>query len=422
MALYIHAGFHKTGTSSIQHFCAVNEERLANFGIQYPVAGRKRLGAHHTLVEELLSEKPKSYWDTIVASVKQGTTVLISSEAFGRLTKRGIQELKQIVDGIPVKLIFYIRDYASHAQSTYVQRTRQGLNLLDFDEFFPSYLRPKRLAHSAKLMNWAEAFGRENVRLRSLDPRHLDHGNLIGDFVSALGLKTASFPLEEGQERQNVSPGWKAVEILRAVLVRVARESVKQGVRDRGIVTNISDLIVGAAKEAGLDREKGRYLTLDQWEVSQSAYRKTIEELNKWLVGPKIPIPERSQFSERCFLPSIDHVPSDQLSWMVERLCRASRSTGDPAAQLVDAVASEFSRIYKRRAIRVSKVKAEVLESHKFQRLQRAVGVVQQRAEREQRRAQREQQRAERERQGAERKHRQAERSAKEVKKERCST
>src|SRR5262249_12606734 len=98
-----------------------------------------------------------------------------------------------------------------------------------------------------------------------------------------------------------------------------------------------------------------RYLTLDQWEDSQSAYRKTIEELNKWLVGPKIPIRERSEFSERGFLPSIDHVPSDQLSWMVERICRTSHSTGDPAAQLVDAVASEFSRVYKRRAIRVSK-------------------------------------------------------------------
>src|SRR5262245_58282410 len=105
---------------------------------------------------------------------------------------------------------------------------------------------------------------------------------------------------------------------------------------------------------------------------------------------------------------------SDQLSWMVERICRTSHSMGDPAAQLVDAVASEFSRVYKRRAIRVSKVKAGILESRKFQRLQRGLGIVQQRAEREQRRAQKEQQRADRERCGVEREHRQVETSGKE--------
>ena len=95
MRLLLHIGTHKTGTTSIQKFCAGNRARLRGQGLWYPdydLIGKEGHYAHHHLAHALAGlptsrgnrEEAEGFFAAIRSSLRNDETVLISAEPFWR--------------------------------------------------------------------------------------------------------------------------------------------------------------------------------------------------------------------------------------------------------------------------------------------------------------------------------------------------
>ena len=190
--LLIHIGFRKTGSSTIQHFLGLNAGRLARSGVDYPDAGR--IGwAHNGLREELQADGDLSQWRAVrdLAAAGPDRVTVVSCEGFDLLQAAQVARLAVLLAGLEVRILAYIRDPAGWAVSFYGQQTLKAGNVLDFDALFERLKGHGRLRAGERLAPWAEVFGWQALRVRSLDPRSLAGGDLLDDLLDAVGLPGA---------------------------------------------------------------------------------------------------------------------------------------------------------------------------------------------------------------------------------------
>lgn len=340
--LYIHIGFHKTGSTTIQHFCAANADILARHSLIYPKTGRNK-DAHFKLTS-MLKNKPGGNekhggWEDIVQEIlsQPSKNFLISSESFHTFDEDNIVAVRELLSGVEVGVIAYIRDPSALLPSRYAQKAKSGSYVEDFDTFFEDFSRPlvnvsEHTGLLGDLTRWAKVFDWERLRVRSLDRRILTGGDLIKDFADAIGLPISVLnEIDQGAlAPKNTSPGWKTIELLRSVHANSgARRSVAEFRRGNqfatirkqsSIIKNIGEKICG---DLGFDTDRGRYLTVGQWEICQMGYHATLNRLNCLLDGPKLPPPEDTGFEPRSFLPTAQAVPLAEKAEFYERMSYA---------------------------------------------------------------------------------------------------
>jgi hypothetical protein len=330
--LFIHIGFHKTGTSTIQYFCTANLDRLTRLGIHYPRSGRIKGGHGHTNLAGQLRRsalfRPRFGGAREIAdefSASNAKHLLLSAEAFHILPPETIQELKEALPPMPAKIIAYVRDLASMTVSSYAQNAKTGHYTGDFDNYFSSRFRPEVPYRGFReLENWADVFGWPAMHVRELNPEHLDGGDLLTDFVQALGIDWPA--LGEGVERgpRNVTPGWKAVELIRAVQAQAGTLEGLKEVEGYPAIRRSAHCIFRAgeaiAERQGLNSERGQYLTADQREACDRAYAEFVDRLNKVIVGPPIPPPLARAIEPRPFLPDSTRVPVEERAAFFEEM------------------------------------------------------------------------------------------------------
>ena len=125
----------------------------------------------------------------------------------------------------------------------------------------------------------------------------------------------------------NVSNGWKTTELLRALYARagaeVARDPLDPKRVQRDVEQTLYDSCVEVMTDLNLDAERTQYLTVPQRAECDEAWAREIEELNRLIVGPKLPLPEAGrEIAERPFLPSIEHIPADERAEIASRLAK----------------------------------------------------------------------------------------------------
>jgi hypothetical protein len=175
--LYVHAGLHKTGTSSVQAFFHAHREVLRGHGLLYPHTGIvPAYPGHHNLAWELAGDRRfDSRRGTVSALFSEirafDGDVLISSEDFeGSLAQpsrwKALRELAQ-QSGFELKLIVFLREQASYIESLYLQNLVLGCG-----ECFSNDLE-ECLKHG---------------ELRKRDWRfHFNYQNLIALLIKSLG-------------------------------------------------------------------------------------------------------------------------------------------------------------------------------------------------------------------------------------------
>jgi hypothetical protein len=133
---FIHAGTHKTGTTSIQQFLAANPVALASAGILIPRYGRPHphFAGHHNVARELFGDPrflpEKGGLAEIMREIvlSGAESVCLSSEDFEFLGSRPA-ELERFVDAVaatgyrPV-FIFYLRPQTSYCSSLAIEFSR----------------------------------------------------------------------------------------------------------------------------------------------------------------------------------------------------------------------------------------------------------------------------------------------------------
>jgi Tetratricopeptide repeat len=199
---YIHIGVHKTGTKSIQLTLANNRKKLLAHGINsFPGDPN-----HGPDLISLLSESPhrearniRMHVDTPEKAASLNTSnakqirkaltrnrspkMVISGEGLSGLSETEMQRLKQMLGPYAAgyRIIVYVRDPYEYFNSASLQRLKAGsvLGTTDRKIPLPNYRR--------KLERYIAVFGRENVDIRVFDPRRFVGGDLVPDFLSAIG-------------------------------------------------------------------------------------------------------------------------------------------------------------------------------------------------------------------------------------------
>ena len=154
---YVHVGTHKTGTTSIQRFLALNRERFADAGVLLPRAGcdnSPEYVSHHQLAYELTAS-PKfdpqyGGLDALADELKQSDAPVacLSSENLSLLWHNsvGLVRLRDTIvgAGFTPKIVCYFRPQVSFCTSVYAQIVCNGGYRTPFLEYLNDTLTQDR--------------------------------------------------------------------------------------------------------------------------------------------------------------------------------------------------------------------------------------------------------------------------------------
>jgi hypothetical protein len=227
--LFLHIGFNKTGSSSIQQNLSLNENHLMEQGIFYPNdanAPFMQRWQHVPLaaavpgckIDWVTKQKKRSLdraYKSLFALLERTRfdTLLLSTEGFGSLTMKAkqLRWLQEQFAGYDIRVIAYVRRQDSYLLSAYQQRVKAGGK----GRFrFEMHEDMAALRFDERLAPWRAVFGARNVVVRPFVPALWPEGELFYDFLQAIGCDHSGMilapPTNEGLD-------YRAVELLRAV-------------------------------------------------------------------------------------------------------------------------------------------------------------------------------------------------------------
>lgn len=195
--LVLHAGMHKTGSSSIQHRLAAGGE-----GFHYLDLGR---GPNHSggMFAAFSSEPEKYHFlkrqgvpaeqaralgaevrARLAAELAGGGAGLriVSGEDMTTIDPEGLARMRDFVAPLAGEtlVLAYVRPPRSFMESAFQQRVRGGMGMLNFASLYPMYRK--------RFLRFEEAFGRPSVRLLPFEPAAFPGGDVVADFCGRLGI------------------------------------------------------------------------------------------------------------------------------------------------------------------------------------------------------------------------------------------
>jgi hypothetical protein len=194
MQLVLHIGLPKTATTTIQHVLESLKPELAARGVLYPGTTRSQL----ELVQR--SQFRQTERQTGPGSLAEAMgwladevravgpeRVILSCERMSLVTPGSVARLQEAVaTWLPqvrdVRVLAYVRDPVSWATSLCQQRLKQGTTRLS--RFAAD---PWPLGLEALLGKYVRRYGRDAVTVRHLHPAYLTGGNVVDDFLAAVG-------------------------------------------------------------------------------------------------------------------------------------------------------------------------------------------------------------------------------------------
>jgi hypothetical protein len=198
----LHLGAEKTGTSSIQKYFGVHREALLREGTWYPESFTNPPGHVHLKLSTAAVEgslDPSSPQGAAFRAELDGArgrgakTVVFSSEFFhSELRDKGaVERLKTFLSAFfdRFKLVYYARrqdEMLASMHSTAIRggwtTDRQALSVYESKGHY-------YFDHTAVCDLWAGAFGRENLVCRVFERGKLMNGDIVDDFLSAIGVE-----------------------------------------------------------------------------------------------------------------------------------------------------------------------------------------------------------------------------------------
>jgi hypothetical protein len=211
----LHAGPHKTGTTTIQSMLKARRDDLAAKGLYVPTTGQAWTGSHHVLINTLtrgdIEEFGVERLRAELANVEQDR-VLISGEVAKSLIIAGLGgplvDALRAAGAATIQILIYVRSPFALANASYCQRTGAlVLKGATFDEFLPTLCAETYFDYD-HFLRLAE---RDDVTLTVRPYSEAARKSVTRDFLSTLGVE---LELAE-EERLNTTFGPIAIEALR---------------------------------------------------------------------------------------------------------------------------------------------------------------------------------------------------------------
>jgi hypothetical protein len=195
LKLILHVGLPKTATTTIQHVMETTKPMLAERGVLYPLSTMAQLElVRRTQFKQRDGETgPGSLaeamgWVAEEARALRPERIILSCERLVLVKPVSVARMQQAIatwwpEVDEVRVLAYVRDPISWATSLCQQRLKMGTTRLA--EFVA---KPWPLGLEEMLSKYVHHYGLDAVRLRYLHPDHLVNGNLVDDFMAAIGL------------------------------------------------------------------------------------------------------------------------------------------------------------------------------------------------------------------------------------------
>ena len=194
--LYIHIGTHKTGSTAIQNFLALNRPELQRHGVLYPGT---TLNHYYVAAEISAAEQPFSNNKTelfrVFSEIRDNLNdvgkCIISAENFYGNCETACPNIRKILDffqiDVQVKIIIFFRPQVSLIESFYQQLVKSIIDrsTLTFSQYLQNPYAFCDYYQQANL--WAACFGKENIIIRRYDPSQT-RTKIYEDFLSAVNL------------------------------------------------------------------------------------------------------------------------------------------------------------------------------------------------------------------------------------------
>ena len=206
--LYLHIGFEKTGTSSIQYFCFHNNEYLKRNNIIYPNDPKNPLVlgySHWPVVAGFLKNKnlvPKGKrldisqlmieMKNLYDNLNEKDQLILSAEPFhSHFSKTEINKIKKCFsEYFDIKIIAYIREQSS-AYESYISTLIRGGIFFDLENFSMVNLnfKDKRFQNYSNIKLWADVFGKKNMICKLYKTDTLLNNDISSDFLNIIDTK-----------------------------------------------------------------------------------------------------------------------------------------------------------------------------------------------------------------------------------------
>lgn len=228
--LYIHIGYPKTGTSSIQAELVKHRETLKDMGYRVLPEHSKGKGLLPSpALMRYESAEPRRFI-VIPNSVKRfvksvdkidAPNIIISTENFSHLQKADIRKLrKHIPQHIHPIIVVYLRRQDQQIQSWWAQHVKHMMTSRSFESYVEYQLDNERykLDYDMALSWWEDVFGIENMRVRVFN-RVIKEKDLFHDFLEACDIQDTGAFVTNNQ--RNPSPSLKSLTVLRQIAVKL---------------------------------------------------------------------------------------------------------------------------------------------------------------------------------------------------------
>jgi hypothetical protein len=212
MRLVIHAGIHRTGTTSLQQFLARNRAALAARGLVYPGAESSQQALAWAL------HRRRDGAEAVLGLVEEAAAagvdrLLLSGEDFA--IHQDLGWLEAVAARVDTRAVFYLRRQDHWLMSWYNQHVKWPFNpdksRMDPAAFLAAVEEFHWIDYERLLGRWSAALGEDRVAAGVLEPGQV--ADTTADFLARLGL--ARDGLEEGGERVNDSLPVHMLEIAR---------------------------------------------------------------------------------------------------------------------------------------------------------------------------------------------------------------
>jgi hypothetical protein len=233
MKIYLHIGWHKTGTTAVQRFMHQNRRIfLEKYHLNYPESGLYLAGHHpaawllqenteHSRFAKMFSSinNAEDYYENIFneATALKANSILISSEEFDRISDYDLGRLASILKNHDVTIISYVRRQDRYIESKYNQLVKSPRReTVSLTTFIEKITKSNQLNYFDFYSQWSSFFGKSNLVIRLYERDVLPHYDVIKDICAVLAtenFKEMIFP----QTRPNASLSFQSIEFLRRV-------------------------------------------------------------------------------------------------------------------------------------------------------------------------------------------------------------
>jgi hypothetical protein len=213
--IYIHVGFGKTGTTTIQNFFSRERQALIKEGILYPRAGQLNSG-HHLLAlldYEAIPNKAAEEYNKVLKEIHASSCdkIVISSENFCFMKNQYVAQIHEIFNEFETTIIFYYRPQPELIESTYMEWIKTNKKYTKtIDQFFKIHVNS--FDFNIRIAPWSNSFGDTRIVVRpykfNADERWDSQIDFLQTIQASPNILSHATPKESNRFNPSLSPAF----------------------------------------------------------------------------------------------------------------------------------------------------------------------------------------------------------------------